>query len=174
MPEFSNYVESRSPIATPDGTEIVAVSKDGESASMTAQQIADLSPGSGTVTSVSGTTDRITSTGGATPVLDIDPAYDATTINGRPVVDTTGTVIAFAVPQTYGSVASPETGNITLDATGLVLGMVQLLLHNHSSIPTFGSEFKRIGGTYVTSVLNSIYFHAVSASRIEYTVSQQL
>jgi hypothetical protein len=128
----------------------------------------------GTVTSVSGTTNRITSTGGATPVLDIDPAYDATTINGRPVVDTTGTVIAFAVPQTYGSVASPETGNITLDATGLVLGMVQLLLHNHSSIPTFGSEFKRIGGTYVTSVLNSIYFHAVSASRIEYTVSQQL
>jgi len=33
--------------------------------------------GSGTVTSVSGTTNRITSTGGATPVIDISAAYDA-------------------------------------------------------------------------------------------------
>jgi hypothetical protein len=33
--------------------------------------------GGGTVTSVTGTTNRITSTGGATPVIDIDPAYDA-------------------------------------------------------------------------------------------------
>jgi hypothetical protein len=32
---------------------------------------------SGTVTSVSGTTNRITSSGGATPVIDIDSAYDA-------------------------------------------------------------------------------------------------
>jgi len=35
------------------------------------------STASGTVTSVTGTADRITSTGGATPVIDIDPAYDA-------------------------------------------------------------------------------------------------
>jgi hypothetical protein len=33
--------------------------------------------GGGTVTSVTGTTNRITSTGGATPVIDIDAAYDA-------------------------------------------------------------------------------------------------
>lgn len=40
---------------------------------------ADDMPGSGAagVTSVTGTTNRITSTGGATPVIDIDPAYDA-------------------------------------------------------------------------------------------------
>lgn len=33
--------------------------------------------GTGTVTSVSGTANRITSTGGATPIIDIDSAYDA-------------------------------------------------------------------------------------------------
>lgn len=33
--------------------------------------------GAGTVTSVSGTTNRVTSTGGATPVIDIDATYDA-------------------------------------------------------------------------------------------------
>lgn len=33
--------------------------------------------GAGSVTSVTGTTDRITSTGGATPVIDIAAAYDA-------------------------------------------------------------------------------------------------
>lgn len=40
---------------------------------------ADDMPGSGAagVTSVTGTTNRITSTGGATPVIDIDAAYDA-------------------------------------------------------------------------------------------------
>ena len=95
--------------------------------------------------------------------------------SGLAAVDTTGTAIQFDVPKTYGSVATPETGNVTLNSTGLVKGMVQLLLHNNASVaPTFGSEFARIGGNYVTNVLNSIYFHAVSATRIEYTINQTL
>lgn len=43
--------------------------------------------GSGTVTSVSGTTNRITSTGGATPVIDIDAAYV-----GQTSITTVGTI----------------------------------------------------------------------------------
>jgi hypothetical protein len=40
--EFSNYVESRTPVGTADGTELIPVSKDGSPASMTAQQVANL------------------------------------------------------------------------------------------------------------------------------------
>lgn len=44
MPEYSNYVESRDPVADEDvdGAEEIAVSKDGESAKLTAQQIGNL------------------------------------------------------------------------------------------------------------------------------------
>lgn len=101
----------------------------------------------------------------------VDTALDFP--NGLEVADTTGTAIAFVIPQTYGSVATPETGNITLNATGLVKGMVQLCLHNNASEPTFGSEFKRMTGSYITGVLNSIYMHAVSTTRIEYSILQE-
>lgn len=79
MPEYSNYLESLDPVVGAlAGTEIIGASKDGDAVSLTAQQIADLGGGSGgTVTSVTGTTNRITSTGGTTPVIDIDAAYDS-------------------------------------------------------------------------------------------------
>lgn len=49
MPEFSNYVETRPIVADEDviGDELVAVSKNGEAARLTAQQIADLGGGGG-------------------------------------------------------------------------------------------------------------------------------
>jgi hypothetical protein len=99
-------------------------------------------------------------------------ANQADVENGLEAVDTTGTVIQFNLPKVYGSIASPETGNFTLNATGLVKGMVQLCLHNSAVAPTFATEFKKIGGTYLSSNLNSIYFHAISATRIEYTINQ--
>lgn len=40
--EFSDYVESRTPVDAPDGTELIPVSKDGSSARMTSAQIASL------------------------------------------------------------------------------------------------------------------------------------
>jgi hypothetical protein len=62
-----------------DGTERVEIQEAaggvGSTKQTTTQDLANLA-GSG-VTSVSGTTNRITSTGGATPVIDIDPAYDS-------------------------------------------------------------------------------------------------
>ena len=39
--------------------------------------VSELGGGGGTVTSVTGTSNRITSTGGATPVIDIDAAFEA-------------------------------------------------------------------------------------------------
>jgi hypothetical protein len=71
-------------------------------------------PTSGTVTSVSGTADRITSTGGATPVIDI-----ATTYVGQTSITTLGTIATgawqgTAVGATYGGTAqtSYATGDI--------------------------------------------------------------
>ena len=94
--------------------------------------------------------------------------------NGLAAVDVSGTVIAFVVPQIYGTDGSPETGNITIDTTGLVKGMVQLLIHNDSSEPTYGSEIKLIGGEYEINVNNYIFLLAVSATLVLATISQEL
>lgn len=83
----------------------------------------------------------------------------------------TGTVVAFVAPQIYGLVTA-ETGNITADHTNAKVGMVQLMRHQHSSAPTFASEFKKIGGTYTNNVMNYIMFFYVSNTEILYTISQ--
>lgn len=84
----------------------------------------------------------------------------------------TGAVVAFDIPRTYGYSAD-ITGNITLNSTGLVEGITQLMIHNDSSEPTFGSEFKIISGTYAANEDNYIMFHAVKSNLILVTISQE-
>lgn len=167
MPEYSNYIESRTPLTDEEveGDEILGCSKDGSARSLTSQQIANLGGGggSGTVESVTG--DGVDNTDPDNPVIELP--------NGLAAVDTTGTAIAFAIPQFYGSPGSPESGNITLVTTGLVKGMVQVLYHDNGTEPTYPVEFVKLFGTYDTGVLNVIYMHAISATRIEYTISQE-
>jgi len=98
----------------------------------------------------------------------------ATYANGLAATDTTGTAIAFAVPQIYGSIGSPETGNITINTTGLVKGMTQLLIHNNGTEPTYGSEITIISGAYATGEANFIMLMAVSSSLILVTISQEV
>ncbi|MCZ8353948.1 MAG: hypothetical protein O9340_04385 [Cyclobacteriaceae bacterium] len=86
-------------------------------------------------------------------------------------IASTGVAIQFDQPRTYGR-TTPETGNITLNATGAQDGQVALIRHNSGTAPTFGSEFKRIGGSYVTGQLNFIFCTYVSPTEILYTVSQ--
>lgn len=90
---------------------------------------------------------------------------------GDAPVSSSGTVIAFDRARIYGKV-TPETGNITADETDATEGMVQLLVHNNGTEPTFSAEFKKIGGSYTISVDNYIYFHYVSSGRILYTINQ--
>lgn len=141
------------------GADLVEVSQGGVSKKATITQVA--SGGSG-VTSVTG--DGVGGTA-TDPVITLK--------NGLPSADTTGTAIAFATPQIYGTPGSPESGNITLVTTGLVKGMVQILYHDNGTEPTYPAEFVKLSGTYSTTVLNIIYMHAISAARIEYTISQQ-
>lgn len=111
--EYSNYLEGLPTAPDPlSGDEIIGASKDGDAVGLTAQQIADLAPpGGGTVTSVSGTADRITSTGGATPVIDIAAAYDAIVASKAPLASPalTGTPTA--------PTASAGTNNTQLATT---------------------------------------------------------
>ncbi len=78
-------------------------------------QTGDGGSGGGTVTSVSGTANRITSTGGATPVIDIDAAYV-----GQTSLTTLGTVTTGVWNGTDIAVADGGTGASSL--TGVLTG----------------------------------------------------
>ncbi len=95
-------------------------------------------PATGTVTSVSGTSNRITSTGGATPVIDIDAAYV-----GQNSITTLGTVgtgtwQGTAVGGTYGG-----TG-VNNGASTITLG------GSLTTSGAFATTFTMTGGTSVT------------------------
>ena len=94
--------------------------------------------------------------------------------NIKPVVST-GTVVKFDKGRTYGSETSPETGSITLDATGANAGVVICIIHNTGSAPSFGSEFKKLVGSaaYATGVINYIYCEYRSSSKVIYTITQE-
>jgi hypothetical protein len=75
------------------------------------------STGAGTVTSVSGTPNRITSTGGATPVIDIAANYV-----GQTSLTTLGTVTTGTWNGTTITVPNGGTGVTSLTANGVVIG----------------------------------------------------
>ena len=54
--------------------------------------------------------------------------------------------------------AGARTGNILFDFTGARLMSTSMMLHNHSSIPTFPAQSVIIGGFYEINVNNYIYF----------------
>lgn len=173
MPEFSDYVESR-PTATPDGTELLAASKNGDAVQLTTQQIADLGAGgggvvqsivaganvsvddtdpanpivsasaSGTVTSVTGTTDRITSSGGATPVLDIDAAYDAAIT--AEIAAAVSPKANTASPTFTGTPAAPTAAPATNSTQVATTGFVQQEITANSLSYTPADELTQVAG----------------------------
>lgn len=91
------------------------------------------------------------------------------------VLQTTGTDLTFSRDRNYGTVASPETGNITADVTGARLGVTNVIIHNHSSEPTFDSKFKKLSGSgdYSTGEINYIMCQYINSTEIVYTISQR-
>lgn len=107
---------------------------------------ADDMPGSGAagVTSVSGTTNRITSTGGATPVIDIDPAYDAA------ITAEIAAAIATAI------------------ATNRVL---EVAFSDKVTPITAGTDKENFGAPYTTTILEIwVFLGTVQASGTTFTV----
>lgn len=88
---------------------------------------------------------------------------------------TTGTVVTFVTDRVYGTIASPETGNITADVTGAQIGVTNIIIHNSGTAPTFGSEFKKLSGSgnYITSQVNYIYCTFINSTEIIYSINQR-
>lgn len=99
----------------------------------------------------------------------------ATTDDITGVQSLTGTALTFPSDTIYGSKATPETGNITADVTGAILGVTNLIIHNHSSAPTFDSKFKKLSGSgdYVTGEINYIYCEYIAVDEILYSINQR-
>ena len=85
-----------------------------------------------------------------------------------------GSAIDFSAPKVYGSVVTPETGNLTADLSGAKPGVVQKMYHQNGTEPTYPAEWVQLGsGFYDTTDLNVIYFEYIDATRVEYWISQE-
>ncbi len=112
----------------------------------------------GTVTSVSGTTNRITSTGGATPVIDISASYV-----GQASITTVGTLSSGAVPASLITSGAFGSGNYTFPGTlGVASGLTSLanLLMSGSSTLL---NFTGINST-TTSATTTSFFSTTASS----------
>jgi hypothetical protein len=88
---------------------------------------------------------------------------------------TTGTLVSFLVDKVYGTLTTPETGNITADITNAKLGVTNIIIHNSGTAPTFGSQFKKLSGSgnYSTGVINYIYCTYINDTEIIYSINQR-
>lgn len=106
---------------------------------------------SGTVTAVTGTTNRITSTGGTTPAIDIDAAYV-----GQASITTLGTV---TTGTWNGTIVAPAFGG-----TGV---------NNGASTITLGGNINTAGG-FVTSGANTLTLTTTGATNVTLPTSGTL
>lgn len=88
---------------------------------------------------------------------------------------TTGTVLTFVTDRVYGSIATPETGNISVDTTNAEIGVTNVIIHNSGTAPTFTSPFKKLSGSgnYVTSQINYIFCMYINSTEIIYSINQR-
>lgn len=87
----------------------------------------------------------------------------------------TGVVITFLTDRVYGSLETPETGNIMADRTDAKLGVTNIIIHNSGTAPAFGSDFKILSGSgnYSTSNINYIFCTFISHTEIIYSINQR-
>lgn len=110
------------------------------------------SNGTAPVTSVSGTANRITSTGGATPVIDISSSYV-----GQSSITTVGTLSSGAVPASLVTPGTFGSGNYTIDgALNLNLNTASRALVTDASKNVLSSVTTATEIGYVNGVTSSI------------------
>ena len=88
---------------------------------------------------------------------------------------TTGTVLTFLSDSVYGTIGLPETGGISADVSGGLLGVTNIVIHSNGPTgPTFSSEFKRLSGSgvYATGQINYIYCTYINSTNIIYSINQ--
>ena len=104
-------------------------------------------------------------TGNFNSGADVSPNY----------IPLTGTEVSFTNDRIYGSLASPETANITANITNAKLGVTNIIIHNSGTVPTFDSQFKKLSGSgsYVVGVVNYIYCTFITDTEIIYSINQR-
>ena len=114
-----------------------------------------------------GTANQALTANGDTFDLDSKLSVETTSI--------TGTEVSFTNDRIYGSLASPETANITANTANAKLGVTNIIIHNSGTVPTFDSQFKKLSGSgnYVVGVVNYIYCTFISANEIIYSINQR-
>lgn len=131
---------------------------------------------SGTVTSVSGTANRITSTGGTTPVIDIDAAYVGQTSITTLGTVATGTWAATAVTANHGGtgLTTFSTGDVVYSGSvnptslsKLAIGSAGQVLSISSGVPAWvnlSTVLNYISAVLVATTvnLNATYLNGVS------------
>lgn len=83
---------------------------------------------------------------------------------------TTGAAVSFTTPQVYNSISSPGSGSITDNLTGAIIGIVQKIYHQDTSLTVPGTWVKLGSGTYTASSLNIIFAEWVTGTRVEYWI----
>ena len=85
-----------------------------------------------------------------------------------------GTTLTFVTYRVYGTITTPETGSISADITGGLLGVTNIVIHNSISSPTFSAVFKKLSGSgvYATSQINYIYSTYIDSTNIIYSINQ--
>jgi len=84
-----------------------------------------------------------------------------------------GSAIVFTQDRSYGSIASPEAGNITADLTDAVHGAVVLVIHQNATEPTYPGTFQKLSGSedYNAAKVNLIYIQYLDATNQKYTIA---
>jgi len=87
----------------------------------------------------------------------------------------TGTALTFDVNAAYGTIASPETGNITYSATSAKLMGTVLIIHNNGTAPTFAANMREtnVSKGYSTGVINYILVTYINSTEVIYTIFQR-
>lgn len=109
---------------------------------------------------------------GYTPTeQDFENLFDSTILQ---TIQTTGTAVTFVQDTVYGTVAAPESGNITASYTGANLGTTILIIHNNGTEPQYPADasWNKISGTYSTTVTNYISAVYLDATHVKYSIYQ--
>jgi hypothetical protein len=86
----------------------------------------------------------------------------------------TGTALTFESNAVYGTIASPETGNITFSTTGANLMTTLLVIHNSGTIPTYtGLRETNVSKGYSTGVINYMLITYINPTEITITIFQR-
>jgi len=114
----------------------------------------------------------------ATPLFVADKDTDTVKYKEKEIAvieasQATGVALTFLIDSFYGTVGTPETGNITFDLTDAKRGVMNTIIHNSGTAPTLtGAHELNCSRGYSVGVLNYIFVF-FDGTDINYTISQR-